>query len=273
MSTHTVDSPLPGTVPEPGRAIREDLGPISAVPFPRLLRVELRKQTDTRAGRWFLAFIATVTAVVLVTMLVTGDGSRTFADYFEGTVTPLQVLLPVLAIMAATSEWSQRTAMSTFTLEPRRGRVVLAKVLSSLVLGVLLFVVALALAALAQLAGVVLRGAEADWSVPGWVLGGAAIALTVYLLQGSAFGMALLNTPAAIVAFFALPTAMTALTALIASWREALAWVDINQTTIPFFMGSAPTGEEWARFAVSIGVWVVLPMAVGVWRVLHREVK
>ena len=273
MSAPTMTSPHPGAAPEPGRTSRADLGPVTAVPFLRLLRVELRKQADTRAGRWFLVLIGVITAAVLVTLLVTGDGSRTFADYFEGTVTPLQILLPVLAIMAATSEWSQRTAMSTFTLEPRRGRVVLAKVLSSLLLGALLFVVAIALAAVAQLAGVVLRGAEADWSVSGWVLGGAVIVLTVFLLQGSAFGMALLNTPAAIVAFFALPTAMSVVTALVESWREAMAWVDINQTTIPFFMGSAPTGEEWARFAVSMAVWVVLPMAIGVWRVLHREVK
>ncbi|MCE0487550.1 ABC transporter permease [Ornithinimicrobium sediminis] len=271
MSTQTVDTSRPGT--DPGRTAREDLGPVRAVPFTRLLRVELRKQADTRAGRWFLVLIAVVTVAILVTLLATGDGSRTFQDYFEGTVTPLQIFLPVLAIMAATSEWSQRTAMSTFTLEPRRGRVVAAKVLASLVLGATLLVVAAALAALTQLAAVLVRGAEADWTVTGWVVGGAVIALTVFLLQGSAFGLALLNTPAAIVAFFALPTALSVVSALIESWRDTMSWIDINQTTVPFFTGSAPTGEQWAQFAVSMAVWVVLPMAIGVWRVLHREVK
>ena len=45
------------------------------------------------------------------------------------------MLLPILGIMAATAEWTQRTGLVTFTLEPRRGRVVLAKALAALVLG------------------------------------------------------------------------------------------------------------------------------------------
>lgn len=248
-------------------------GPVTGVPFARIVRVELRKQVDTLAGRWFLIAIALITAVVLVTMLVTGDGDRTLMDYFQGTTTPLSVLLPVLAIMAATSEWSQRTAMTTFTLEPRRGRTIAGKVLSTLILGAALFAVAALLAALAQLAGISFRGAEGDWSVTGWVVGGATIVLAVGLLQGSALGMALLNTPAAIVAYFALPTALSIISALVTSARDVLAWVDINQTSTPFFTGTAPTGEEWQKYAVSVAIWVVLPMLIGIWRVLRREVK
>ena len=37
------------------------------------------------------------------------------------------ILLPVLGILLVTSEWSQRTAMVTFTLEPSRSRVIAAK--------------------------------------------------------------------------------------------------------------------------------------------------
>ena len=44
------------------------------------------------------------------------------------------VLLPVLGIMLVTSEWGQRTAMVTFALEPRRPRVILAKLVTGLVL-------------------------------------------------------------------------------------------------------------------------------------------
>ena len=51
-------------------------------------------------------------------------------------------LLPILAIMLVTSEWSQRTALVTFTLEPRRSRVVLAKLVVAQLFTVLTLVVA-----------------------------------------------------------------------------------------------------------------------------------
>ena len=43
--------------------------------------------------------------------------------------------LPVVAILMLTSEWSQRSAFTTFTQEPRRIRVVNAKLAASMVLG------------------------------------------------------------------------------------------------------------------------------------------
>lgn len=248
-------------------------GPITPVPFSRVVRVEMRKQTDTLAGRWFLLAIAAVTAVVIVAMLLAADTLPTWMELLQVTTTPLSILLPVLAIMAATSEWSQRTAMTTFTLEPRRGRTVAAKVLSSLLFGLCVFALAVVLAAAAELAGSALRGTEADWGLDGWVVGGMLALLVIGLLQGSAFGFALLNTPAAIVAYLVLPTAMSVAGALVPSWRDALAWVDVNQTLTPFLMGVEPSGQQWQQLAVSLVIWLVLPMALGVWRVLHREVK
>ena len=45
--------------------------------------------------------------------------------------------------MLVTSEWSQRTAMTTFTLEPRRMRIVLAKMLAGVALTAFVIVFAL----------------------------------------------------------------------------------------------------------------------------------
>ncbi|MGB3827268.1 MAG: ABC transporter permease [Ornithinimicrobium sp.] len=247
--------------------------PIKAVPFGRLVRVETRKQVDTSAGRWFLIGIAAITAVVFVIMLFNNRGQHPWMEYFGGAVTPLGILLPVIGIMAATSEWSQRTAMTTFTLEPRRGRTITAKVLSSLLLGAALFLVAIALSVVIHQVAITARGIDGDWTLGGWVLGGAALATAIGMLQGSAFGLALLNTPAAIVAYFALPTAMTALSVLIPSWQSFFSWTDINQTLNPLLMGVEPTGTQWAQLTLSVAIWVALPMAIGVWRVLHREVK
>lgn len=247
--------------------------PIKAVPFSRVLHVETRKQVDTTAGRWFLIGIAGITLVVFAIMLFTDNGLSTWMNYLGGATTPLSVLLPIVGIMAATSEWSQRTAMTTFTLEPRRGRTIVAKVLSSVLIGMVLFAVAAALSAIVYQIAISARGVESDWTVLWWAIGGAAIILLFGLLQGSAFGLALLNTPAAVVAYFALPTAVTGVSLLLPGWETFFSWTDINVTMIPFFMGVAPAGDEWAKFGVSAAIWIALPMAIGVWRVLHREVK
>ena len=59
------------------------------------------------------------------------------ASYLTWAALGLSRLLPLVLLMAMTAEWSQRTAMTTFTLEPRRGRVLAAKVIAGLTLSVI----------------------------------------------------------------------------------------------------------------------------------------
>ena len=59
----------------------------------------------------------------------------TYDRLVDYTQTPQKILLPVLGILAITSEWSQRTGLVTFTLAPNRGRVLLAKVTATVILG------------------------------------------------------------------------------------------------------------------------------------------
>lgn len=253
------------------RPTARERSPIAAVPLSRLVRVELRKQVDTLAGRWLMVAVAGVIAVVMTIVLLTQD-DLVFSDYLAVTTLPMAVALPVIGIMGATSEWSQRTAMTTFALEPRRGRVVTAKVLSALVFALAAFVLAVALAALGQLIGG-LTGDTTDWSISGWLIGGVALLVAIFVLQGTAFGMALLNTPAAIVAYLVLPTVWTILGAFVSWLTDASQWLDLNLTTNPLTSEAALTGGEWARLGTSVAVWVLLPLAIGTWRVLRREVK
>lgn len=247
--------------------------PVKPIPFARLVRVETRKQVDTLAGRWFLATIGLITAAVITIMLFVGGGDHSFSDYLTSTSTPLSILVPVLGILAATSEWSQRTAMTTFSLEPRRGRVIAAKVISTLFLGVVAFGVAVVLAAVGKFAAEIFRGAETAWEFDGVLIFALFLVLVISMLQGVAFGLALLNTPAAIVAFFAVPTVFSMLGAMVSWMRDAAEWLDPSITTAPLMMGEMPQGQEWARMGVSLAVWVGVPLAIGVWRVLRREVK
>lgn len=245
--------------------------PITTVPFSRLARVEARKLVDTLAGRWFLIILALVIVVVMTIMVFVDGGDHSYSTYLTAAGVPLGIFLPVLGILSATQEWSQRTAMTTFALEPRRGRVVRAKVVSTVLLGLGAVVLTLALGAVGRLLGD-LRGAQTPWAVDGWAIAGLTLMMILYVLQGLAFGLALLNTPAAIVAYFAIPTLMPLMT--LVSWlRTPHEWIDLTMTTAPLPMGVAMTGEQWAQLAVSVALWVGLPLVVGVWRVLRREVK
>ena len=125
------------------------------------------------------------------------------------------MLLPIIGVMAATAEWSQRTGLVTFVLEPRRGRVVLAKALAALGLAVVVLVAAVAASALANVAG-----GTGEWDLTAAVAGGTVLALLVYVLQGVAFGLLFLNTPVAIVSVLVLPTVWSIATLAISSLEE-----------------------------------------------------
>jgi ABC-type transport system involved in multi-copper enzyme maturation permease subunit len=242
------------------------------VPFARVLHVELRKQVDTRAGRWLLVAIGAVTAVVLAISLLTEGDDRSFEFFLKGTIAPQAALLPVLGILAVTSEWSQRTGLVTFTLEPRRSRVAWAKLGSALLLGAAALVLGVLLAAVAHQASVTFRGTESAWGIDGLTALGTALVLLLSVAQGVGFGMLLRNTPAAIVVYTALPTAWAVLGGLLEQVRTAARWLDLGQTTRPLFHGPV-TAEQWSQLGVSVLVWVALPLAVGLWRLSRADVR
>lgn len=247
--------------------------PATAVPFRRLAVVELRKQVDTRAGRWLLITIGLVIAAIVAIMLFVGGGAHGYGGYLAATSGPLMVLVPIVGILAATAEWSQRTGLTTFALEPRRHRVVLAKVVASLVAATASLGVALVLAAVANLIAVHGRGADSTWSLSGRLLTGVAVVLVLSLAQGVGFGLALLNTPAAIVGYFVLPTVWMVLTSLVERMRTVGEWLDLGSASAPLVEGAAMRALDWAQMGTATVMWVVLPLAIGLWRVRRSEVK
>src|SRR5690349_13280683 len=106
------------------------------------IRVELGKMVDTRSGRWLIAAILGLAAITLGWCLTHIDGQPIdFAGLLNRMISPVDLILPVLGIMAMTSEWTQRTALATFTLSPRRFPVLGAKLLAAVLLAVALDVV------------------------------------------------------------------------------------------------------------------------------------
>lgn len=245
---------------------------LEPVPFGRLLRVELRKMVDTRAGRWLLFVIAALLAGVAAIIFFSGAGGRTFGSFLNSLSVPMLLLTPIVAILAATGEFSQRTALTTFALEPRRQRVVAAKTVASLLVGVLSYAVCLALAAVGHAASVALRDTPSAWSVDAGVLWGLGAVLAISVLQGMAFGLALLNTALAIAAFLVIPTVWSIVAALVPRLAEVAPWVDLGAATAPLFDASRMAAADWAHLASASAIWVLVPLVVGRWRVQRSEI-
>ena len=252
--------------------VRIELSTMPRISLWRLARVELRKMANTRSGTWLLLGIAVITLVVIVAFYVSAEpAQRTFFNFLSAANGPQGFLLPVLGILLVTSEWTQRTALVSFTLTPARGRVLLAKFLAALVAGMAAIVVAVLLASLATVVG----GADNAWAQVGLDDVGKIVLLQVTaVVQGLAFGLLFLNSSAAIVSYFVLPSALNIVGTLWDSMHQVQPWIDLWAAQEPLFRGGADlTGEQWAQSATSTLIWVVLPLAVGLVRVLRAEVK
>jgi hypothetical protein len=238
----------------------------------RLTVVELRKLVDTRAGLWLLITIGLVAAAIVTLQLIyAGDADQTFATFFTASLLPVGFLLPVLGILSITSEWSQRTALTTYALVPRRERVVAAKLIAVVLAALASVLASLAVAA----AGTLLAGATGgagDWRIGGALVLHAVVFQVANVLMGAGFGLLLLNPPLAIVGYLLLPTVWTVLGGLVRSLRGPAGWLDTGRTMEPLF-GDHLTAGQWGRLAVSLLVWLVVPVAAGLVRTLRREVS
>jgi ABC-type transport system involved in multi-copper enzyme maturation permease subunit len=262
--------------PQPGIL---DLSSTAQTPLSRLTAVELRKMIDTRAGRWLLISIGLLTALAMTVLLIvaiTQEGALTYFDLSGVATIPMALLLPVLGILSVTSEWGQRTHMVTFTLEPRRTRVVTAKLLSGVAVALAAVAVSFAIGAVCNLLYGLFGTLDVVWNV-GWE---EVVSYTILhvlgLLTGFAFGMLIVNTPAAIVVFVAYSFILPGITAAAAAIWEWFAdiqpWVDFAYSQTPLTEGDL-AGVDWPEFFVSGLLWFVLPLVLGIWRLLRAEVK
>ncbi|BCY07856.1 ABC transporter permease [Actinoplanes sp. L3-i22] len=259
MTTRTESTPTATALP-------------TSLPLPRLTWVELRKLADTRAGLWLLLIIGLATAGTSAIILGwSSDEEMTFGGFYAFGLLPSAVLLPVLGVLSVTSEWSQRTALSTFTLVPARGRVMIAKIAAGVLIAVAATAATALISAVANLIGAAIGG-DGAWRVDGSLLWQGLLLQVIFVLMGIAFGALLLSTPLAIVLYFALPMVWSVLGSVIKGLQSTAGWLDINVTTTPLSEADMTSGE-YARLGVSVAVWVLLPLAVGVVRVLRREVS
>jgi len=240
------------------------------IPFSRLVRAELRKLTDTRASRLLLAAVAAATPVVIAVMLiVAAPRDLNYTRLVDFTQTPQKFLLPALAILVVTSEWSQRTGLITFTLVPSRRRVLLAKAAATLGFGLALILIAFAVAALGNLLGG-LRHGDGSWAFGAPGFGDMIVVQLLTLLEGLAFGLLLRVSAAAIAAYYVLPTLWSALFSA-PGLKGVAPWFDLNQAQGPLYTHDI-TGTGWLQLLSAASIWVLLPLAAGTVRALRGEV-
>jgi ABC-2 type transport system permease protein len=168
-----------------------------------------------------------------------------------------------------TSEWSQRTALLTFTLVPQRGRVLVAKVMASIVLALAAIVAALAVSAVAT----AINPAAADaWHLDLGLLGQTVVFSGMSMLIGVGLGAAILLSAPAIVASFVLPIAYTAVTHLVGGLEGLANWTDQGET-LGRMTDHLLSGKEWAQAGTTSLLWLALPLAIGTYRFLRGEIR
>ena len=248
------------------------------IPTTRLVKVELRKMFNTRSGFWMLISIGVLSVIATGSVIIFApDSAVTYESFATAIGFPMSVILPMIAILAVTSEWSQRSGLTTFTLVPSRGRVIGAKAIATVLVGLGSMAVAFAVGAVGNLAGSALAGVDTVWDIslsmaPQMVLGdlvGMAIGFTL--------GVVLRNSAAAIVGYFVVSLVMPGILVLLAqvrSWFEDLQpWIDWNETQVALFEGATNTGEEWAMLGSTTMIWIVIPLVVGLLSLRRSEVK
>jgi ABC-type transport system involved in multi-copper enzyme maturation permease subunit len=259
--------------------VRAPRAPARRVPLMRVTKVELRKMFDTRSGFWLIASI--VISAVLATggvILWAPDGQLTYSTFATAIRFPVVIILPLIAILAVTSEWSQRTGLTTFTLMPHRGRIIAAKAISSVLIAIAAMALTFAVGALGNLLGAAVTGATLVWDVTLTQCLYYVLGMVLSLLIGFMLGVLIRSSTGAIVAYFILTFLLPTVFGLLATsqqwFHDLQPWVDIQFAQAGLFVFDRTlTGEQWANIVVTGITWLVVPMAVGLWFVVRAEVK
>ena len=247
------------------------------IPFTRLMRVELIKMFNTRSGVWLVASVAILATLATAGVLLFGSiETINYSSFATAVGVPTAVILPILGLLTVTSEFSQRTGLTTFTMVPSRSRVVAAKLVVAVAVGVVAILLAAGIGAVGNLLGAAVNGITPVWEFGVTDLAMVVLANVLGMLMGFALGVLVRNTPAAVVGYFVysfvLPNIFGALAFYQEWFNDIWPWVDFFYSTTSLYEAT-PTAEGWAQLAVSGTLWMVLPLVAGIRLMLRTEVK
>jgi ABC-2 type transport system permease protein len=263
-------------------AARNILEPVAEDPrvsLTRVTQVELCKMFNTRSGFWLIASIAISAVLASVGVILwAADDDLTYSTFATAIRFPVVIILPLIAILAVTSEWSQRTGLTTFTLVPHRSQIITAKAVASVLIAVAAMVLTFAVGALGNLASAAATGTTLVWDVTWTQCLYYVLGMVLSLLTGFMLGVLIRSSTGAIVAYFVLTFVLPTIFGLFAEsqrwFRDLQPWVDIQFAQSGLFIfDQALTSEQWAQITVTVVTWLLIPMAIGLGFVLRAEVK
>ncbi len=248
------------------------------IPMSRLVGVELRKMFNTRSGFWLMASIGIAAVLATTATILFAPDEELTQDAFSAAIGfPMAVILPMVAILSVTSEWTQRSGLTTFTLVPHRGRVIGAKVLATLTVAVVSMFIALAVGALGNVFGSAVAGVDTVWDMGILDFLLIILANVLGMLLGFMLGVVIRNSSGAIVGYFVgafvLPGLFMTLSNVTSWFDDVWPWVDFNYAQGALFNGADMTASEWAHLGVTGLFWLVIPTLIGLRMVMRSEVK
>jgi ABC-2 type transport system permease protein len=197
-----------------------------------LIRVELRKLATIR-GPAVIAAAASALVLVFAVFAVTtageGDapplGPETLPGFLRSPAQLLGFVALLLGVIAMAGEWTHRTVTRTFLLTPARRRVVMAKMLTGVLVGVGISVLALTLGLLVVLPVLVAKGIALS-AVASAEAALATIGISaLYGLMGVALGVLTRNQTVALVAALLWNLVLENIVPILARAPQLYAWL------------------------------------------------
>lgn len=247
------------------------------VPMRRIVAVELRKSFDTRAGLWLLASVGLASLLTTGAVIAWGpDEDFTYSTFTTTIAFPMSVILPIIAALAVTAEWTQRSGLTTFTIVPHRGRIMLGKVIGLALVAVPATALAFAVGAGGTVVASWISGNDMVWDQDLVAVPYMLLSLILTLAMGLVCGTVIRDSAGAIVAFFVFSFVIPPLLGLLAmtqDWfHDVQPWVDLDYQLTALLRGSFDS-QQWSQLAATTGIWLILPAVAGLWTLVRSEVK
>jgi ABC-type transport system involved in multi-copper enzyme maturation permease subunit len=243
----------------------------------RLLGAELLKLRTTRAPYIFLLAAVALTGIAVAgTIAATPEQDRTPPGWQLDIVSSTgfsSIVALLLGVTLVTTEWRHGTITPAFLGVPERWRLLAAKELTALVVGLALAAVSLVVAAAIALPWLSALG---EPLALGDVAGRAArllLAGALYGAFGAAVGMLVQNQAGAIAAAIVWILVVESLVALLLSVLGVEAVADfLPGRALSALDGTVPDGLDPWLGAVVAAAWIGIVLALGVLRTEGRDV-
>lgn len=237
--------------------------------------IEMRKLAGTRSGKGILSamvLLAVGGAVISIGVPATIP-TLSVADAYALTVAPLVLFIPISIMVIFTSEWSTHASLLTFTLTPRRGRVLAGKAIVGAAFSVAAPLCTLALAAITTEIAGLFSGRDVSYAGVLGFDGGVLqniILISVYTAFAVAVAMLIRVTAAAVTAFLALTLFPDAILGMVLGHSSD--WAAPIRGFEKLSSGHFASSVEIGQAGTVMLLWLVLPLLFGAYRFFRADI-